>query len=223
MLDGHLLKYYSTSKDTQPNTSALGDLKGVVALPGCSVEAASPSDADGRQACMKITPKSRKIYYINAKDIASRDEWISAVRNNAQLGPGGGATPTVAAGGAGGSADDLMTPEEPDAREIKNSAKSSKLEDANVTLADFELLKVIGKGTYGKVMQVHVCVWVHACGCMRVRGCMRGVHVCGCAYVGVCGWVGATHPVPPPTLLALSPSRPLSRRCGARTRARSMR
>ena len=153
MLDAHLLKYYSTSKDTQPNTSALGELKGVVSLPGCTVDASDPSNADGRPACFKITPKSRKIYYINAKDAATRDEWIEAVRNNSQLQSEVTFAAGAAAGSAGDAADAPLT-EEPDAADIKNTAKSSKLEDANVTLADFELLKVIGRGTYGKVMQV---------------------------------------------------------------------
>ena len=80
----------------------------------------------------------------------TRDEWIAAVRNNAALGAGGSAAAT--SGGA-----EAAPPEEPDAKEIKNSAKggaSSSASDALVTLADFELLKVIGRGTYGKVMQV---------------------------------------------------------------------
>ena len=44
-------------------------------------------------------------------------------------------------------------PEEPDAKDVKNTAHPGG-PDAEVSLADFELLKVIGRGTYGKVMQV---------------------------------------------------------------------
>ena len=145
VLDLHLLKYYSRKEGRKQD-----ELKGSIQISGCTVTIATPQEADGRQCCFKITPASKKIYLINASDEVTRDEWIAAVRNNAALGAGGSAAAT--SGGA-----EAAPPEEPDAKEIKNSAKggaSSSASDALVTLADFELLKVIGRGTYGKVMQV---------------------------------------------------------------------
>ena len=140
MLDGHLLKYYKGSgADGTPETST-GDLKGVIALQGCQVAACEPKEASGNQNCFKITPASRKVYIIKAADATIRDSWIEAVRVNAGMG--------FIEGQASSSLDLLA---ETDRAHVKNAITGG---DANVTLGDFELLKVIGRGTYGKVMQV---------------------------------------------------------------------
>jgi len=140
VLDGHLLKYYKGSGADGTESTAQGELKGVIALQGCQVGPCEPKEADGKQNCFKITPASRKIFLIKASDAATRDSWIEAVRKNAGL----------QSGGDGGSSSlDLMS--EPDRATVKNAVTGG---DANVTLGDFELLKVIGRGTYGKVMQV---------------------------------------------------------------------
>ena len=158
VLDNHLLKYYAHKGATggDPN-KGLGELKGVVSLRGCSVAAVPPADADGRQCCFKITPASRKIYYINASSAQDRDDWVAAVRNNAQLTSGAAPPPAGGAAGsssgAGGDGEEVIA-EEPDAKDVVNSVGGTDAQA--VTLADFELLKVIGRGTYGKVMQVRL-------------------------------------------------------------------
>lgn len=152
VLDNHLLKYYKGSggggggegRDAPPEK--LGELKGVISLQNCTVSEVAPGDADGRPFTFKITPQNRKIYLINAGDEAGRDAWMAAVRNNGQLAPG---SARVDSGGPSGSA--LTIDEEPDGAEVCNAVVG---DDSKVTLADFELLKVIGRGTYGKVMQV---------------------------------------------------------------------
>jgi serine/threonine protein kinase len=131
VLDHSLLKYYKG----QGASGEGGELKGVINLPGATCEACEPHD----EFRFQITPSSKKIYVIKAKDMASRDAWISAVRNNSKL-----------ALGAGGSMDGLPQ-EEPSPEDVSNLVKGA---NANVTLGDFELMKVIGRGTYGKVMQV---------------------------------------------------------------------
>ena len=144
VLEDHLLKYYKAEdlKSDGSVLSNLGELKGVIALQGCTVEAADATVAHGKQFCFKITPMSHKIFLIEANDAATRDAWISAIRTNSQL--GGGNHGGSGAAGSSGQA------EEPDGASVKNMVG----DDSTVTLGDFELLKVIGRGTYGKVMQV---------------------------------------------------------------------
>mmetsp|Transcript_17668 Transcript_17668/g.35587 ORF Transcript_17668/g.35587 Transcript_17668/m.35587 type:complete len:499 (-) Transcript_17668:473-1969(-) len=138
VLEGHLLKYYKAEGADQASGN-LGELKGVVNLQNCSVDVADASSADGKLFCFKITPMSNKIFLIKASDPTTRDKWIAAIRVNAQLGGTGG--------GDAGSSEGL---EEPEGSSVKNVVG----DDSSVTLGDFELLKVIGRGTYGKVMQV---------------------------------------------------------------------
>ena len=167
VLDGHLLKYFkggssggegsSSARGSTSKPAELGELKGVIALQNCTVSAVPPNECDGRQHCFKITPQSRKIYLINAGSTESRDAWIAAVSNNsklsssATLGQGSGA-PGVAGSIGDGRAEEMN--EEPEGNEVHNVAPSAGSDDSKLTLADFELLKVIGRGTYGKVMQV---------------------------------------------------------------------
>ena len=89
----------------------------------------------------QISPKSRKIFLICAADEDNRDAWMEAIRTNAKPRSGAQGTAEQAAG-AGSSAGDLA-PED-----VRNAVKG---DESQVTLADFELLKVVGRGTYGKV------------------------------------------------------------------------
>ena len=141
-MEGHLFKYYKGQGADGSSPSQLGELKGVIVLHACSVEPVEPKEADGKQFCFKITPASRKVYLIKATDAASRDSWIEAVRASAQLSE------------AGTSGSSVHNRAETDRSAVRNSVAGSN--DSNVTLGDFELLKVIGRGTYGKVMQACV-------------------------------------------------------------------
>lgn len=142
VLDGHLLKYYKGSGADGTSVDTTGELKGVIALQGCQVTTCEPKEADGKQCCFKITPASRKVYIIKAPDVDTRDSWIEAVRVNAGL---------QMTGGEGGASSSIDLMGETDRAQTKNAVEGG---DENVTLGDFELLKVIGRGTYGKVMQV---------------------------------------------------------------------
>jgi hypothetical protein len=142
VLDGHLLKYYKGSGADGTSVDTTGELKGVIALQGCQVTTCEPKEADGKQCCFKITPASRKVYIIKAPDVDTRDSWIEAVRVNAGL---------QMTGGEGGASSSIDLMGEADRAQTKNAVEGG---DENVTLGDFELLKVIGRGTYGKVMQV---------------------------------------------------------------------
>lgn len=130
VLDDHLLKYYEG--DESPD-----QLKGAILLHDATVDVVSPEEADGKEWCFKITPISRKIYYIHASDATERDAWIAAVRNNVRMATCAG--PSAAVPGCS-----------EDARDIRNICGA----DAEVTLADFDLLTLIGRGSYGKVIQV---------------------------------------------------------------------
>ena len=135
--DGHLLKYYKDRDRSSPSSVEGVDQKGVVQIQNCTVGIADPKEAEGW--CFKITPLSSKIYLIRAIDEEQRDMWIEAIRTNSKLRPGGGSWPAAARW-----------------RRSSTERKSATLygDNSNVTLGDFELLKVIGRGTYGKVMQV---------------------------------------------------------------------
>ena len=75
-------------------------------------------------------PMSGKDFLIQADNVASRDRWIAAVRTNSHLhGPGGGE--------AGSSA-------HLERDKCKNVISGG---ESNVALGDFELLKVIGRGS----------------------------------------------------------------------------
>jgi serine/threonine protein kinase len=116
------------------------DLKGCITLQGCTVSAVSGSEADGRPYCFKIEPMNRKIFFITAADEADRDAWVAAIKDSSQG--------RASQGNAGN--DDTLREDDTNLRDVKNVAEG----DSRVTLGDFELLKVIGRGTYGKVMQV---------------------------------------------------------------------
>ena len=122
VLDKHLLKYYAQAKvpmavseDAASGELRLGDLKGVIQVQNCTVTTASPTEADGRQFCFKITPVSRKIYLINASDEATRDAWIAAVRNNSTC-----AYDAASHSGADGSSSgDTKMEEEPNSEDVR--------------------------------------------------------------------------------------------------------
>jgi len=136
-LEGVLLKYYET--DGSGSSSNADDLKGVIALQNCTVEAAEPAVADGRPFCFRIQPMSGKVFLVQGNDEASRDRWIAAIRTSSQL-----AKPCHR----------RTHSEDLEGTSAKNMVASEREADANVALGDFELLKVIGRGSYGKVMQV---------------------------------------------------------------------
>lgn len=144
MLDGPLLKYYKTSEQTgagrnEPPT--LVELKGCISLPGCDVLPVG-AEASSRPYAFQLTPASRKVFLICARDAASRDAWIEAIRRSATA--RFDSQHPIPAG-------EEEAPTEPSPDEMRNVAQDSQ--EAGVTLGDFELLKVIGRGTYGKVME----------------------------------------------------------------------
>jgi len=80
---------------------------------------------------------------ISAPDEAARVAWINLIRDNSQ--PRAGATdPSSEPSNGSGLGTETSGADTPNVGEG----------DSKVTLGDFELLKVIGRGTYGKVMQV---------------------------------------------------------------------
>ena len=68
-----------------------------------------------------------------------RDAWLAVIKENSQQRAGSSSLPA-----------EPDTSMEPSALDVRNVGEG----DSKVTLGDFELLKVIGRGTYGKVMQV---------------------------------------------------------------------
>jgi len=149
VLDKQLLKYYkSGSEDAGSSNSApqLSELKGCITLTNCKVQALGPSDGEWKPFCFRITPMSNKIFLISAPDEPSREHWITVNTETAKPRAGGGAGPAEVPEGSSG----LGMGMEPSATDSPNVGEG----DAKVTLGDFELLKVIGRGTYGKVMQV---------------------------------------------------------------------
>jgi len=147
VLEGAWLKYYksppSEGGQSSADLSEGQDLKGQIALLGCGVRAVDQGVvSDGRPHAFVIEPQSRKNYLICAASDAERDKWIAAVAHNSK--PRGDA---LAKASVDGPADD------PDPTEVHNCAAGG---ETAVTLGDFDLLKVIGRGTYGKVMQVRL-------------------------------------------------------------------
>jgi len=145
VLDKQLLKYYkSADEGTSAGASGepqpqLSELKGCINLLNCKVAAVNAPE-ETRPNCFRITPMSNKIFLICAPDEAAREAWIEVIRENSK--PRAGTSSPAAAEQA-----ETM---EPSAADVRNVGEG----DSKVTLGDFELLKVIGRGTYGKVMQV---------------------------------------------------------------------
>ncbi len=146
VLEPPLLKYYKTADDdhTQPE---LRQLKGCITLLNCAVCALPAADADGRPFAFQLTPMSRKVFFICAADDHERDAWIAAIQASSTLKRAG----SSAASAAEADADALDDATDP--RSVRNQVSGA---DGSVALGDFELLKVIGRGTYGKVMQVRL-------------------------------------------------------------------
>ena len=90
---------------------------------------------------------SRKVFFICAADDPERDAWIAAIQASSTLKRAG----SSAASAAEADADALDNATDP--RSVRNQVSGA---DGSVALGDFELLKVIGRGTYGKVMQVRL-------------------------------------------------------------------
>ena len=147
MLEDQLFKYYkaadeSTSAAAMSAAGKVGDsdMKGCISIQGCKVTSLAPVDAGGKSFCFQLTPLSNKIFLICAPSEEDRDQWIKAIQANAELRSGAPAPDQ-------GPSEE--TPPEPQPEDVANIVGKE-----TVTLADFELLKVIGRGTYGKVMQV---------------------------------------------------------------------
>ena len=152
VLEDQLLKYYKVAepKDDAGSSDAapvLQELKGCISIQHCELAVAAADQADGRQFCFRLTPISRKIYLIMAPDEESRDAWMSAIAANSKPAAAGAATAGTAAAGGPSAAPELP---DVDPSQVKNAVDAG----STVTLAAFELKKVIGRGTYGKVMQV---------------------------------------------------------------------
>jgi len=142
-LEEQLLKYYKASDESisasaaaSPDKVSDSDMKGCISIHSCKVVALAPADAGGRSFCFQLTPISGKIFFICAADEESRDSWMETIKANAELRQG-----EAAVAETGGL--------DPQPEDVGNIIGKETL-----TLADFELLKVIGRGTYGKVMQV---------------------------------------------------------------------
>ena len=157
VLDEQLLKYYkaadSAAADARvsesggaPDKVGDSDMKGCISIQNSKVVALAPADAAGRSFCFQLTPISGKIFLICAADEEGRDAWMEAIKANAEPRQGEAASPAAAAAAAAAEAAEAA---EPEPEEVGNVIGKE-----TVTLADFELLKVIGRGTYGKVMQV---------------------------------------------------------------------
>jgi len=143
VLDKQLLKYYKSADDAAtsqgaPNSTGL-ELKGCINLLNSKVEVLTPSE-ESRPFCFRVTPMSNKVFLISAPDEASRAAWVAVIRENSKQ----------RSGGASAEASEASLGMEPNATDSPNLGEG----DSKVTLGDFELLKVIGRGTYGKVMQV---------------------------------------------------------------------
>jgi len=139
VLEGPLLKYYKTQEEDGDSPTIL-ELKGTITLSDCTVTPLTEQAADSRPFAFQLSPRSKKIFLICAADEASRKEWLDAIAKNAK-GPG---APSQLDG---------MEANDPDPSEVRNVANGG---ESGISLADFELLKVIGRGTYGKVMQVRL-------------------------------------------------------------------
>mmetsp|Transcript_7366 Transcript_7366/g.12380 ORF Transcript_7366/g.12380 Transcript_7366/m.12380 type:complete len:522 (+) Transcript_7366:80-1645(+) len=145
VLEGPLLKYFKTGTDGPNNSSeppTLSEMKGCITLLNCTVKSVSDSEADGRPFAFEISPMSKKIFLICAPDEAARTAWVEAIKVAATLRPGSASQNQISFEHAA---------VDPDPNDVKNCANGG---EATVSLGDFELLKVIGRGTYGKVMQV---------------------------------------------------------------------
>ena len=150
VLEEQLLKYYKAADEStsssaaagQPETVGDSDMKGCISIQSCKVVALAPADAAGRSYCFQLTPVPGKIFLICASDEQSREQWMEAIKLNAAPREGGAATTAT---------DQTPAPEPP---EPQPEDVGNVIGKETVTLADFELLKVIGRGTYGKVMQV---------------------------------------------------------------------
>uniref|UniRef100_A0A7S0Q8E9 non-specific serine/threonine protein kinase n=1 Tax=Coccolithus braarudii TaxID=221442 RepID=A0A7S0Q8E9_9EUKA len=141
VLEGEKLKYYKTDdRDQGSFPPTILEQKGTITLTNCGVANLAPSEADSRQHAFQISPLSKKIFLICAENDSSRTEWMKAIEQNSQ----GTATPSQL---------DATEANDPDPSEVKNVANGG---DEGISLSDFELLKVIGRGTYGKVMQVRL-------------------------------------------------------------------
>lgn len=143
MLENDLFKYYKAADEstsaaamTDPSKVEDSDMKGCIFIQGCKVVPLAPVDAGGRSFCFQLTPQSNKIFLICAPDEEARDQWVKAIQAHAERAPMPAAPSEEA-------------PPDPQPEDVTNIVGKEV-----VTLADFELLKVIGRGTYGKVMQV---------------------------------------------------------------------
>jgi hypothetical protein len=143
VLEEQLLKYYKAADEStstvDPANVGDSDMKGCISIQSCKVTALAPADAGGKSFCFQLTPISGKIFLICATDDESREAWMQAIKANAEPRQGDATPPPEGVGGD----------PEPQPEEVGNIIGKE-----TVTLADFELLKVIGRGTYGKVMQV---------------------------------------------------------------------
>uniref|UniRef100_A0A7S4ETV2 non-specific serine/threonine protein kinase n=1 Tax=Chrysotila carterae TaxID=13221 RepID=A0A7S4ETV2_CHRCT len=144
VLDGPLLKYYKSAGIGDAQAPVLQELKGCVTLNQCEVTPLAPSEVDGRPFGFKLSPISKKIFFICAPDEEARQSWMSAVAQNS-------------CARAGSTAElNPLEANDPDPAHVHNVATGVSDGEAGVRLSDFELLKVIGRGTYGKVMQVRL-------------------------------------------------------------------
>jgi len=133
VLEEQLLKYYKAADEStstaNPEKMGDSDMKGCISIQNCKVVTLPPADAAGRSFCFQLTPVSGKIFLICAPDDEAREQWMAAIQVNAEPRAGG---PQVPLG-------------EPSVLEPQPEDVGNVIGKEMVTLADFELLKVIGR------------------------------------------------------------------------------
>ena len=106
---------------------------------------------NSKKKYMLFIETPQRVYQMTAESEESRQEWIKELtlaRDRIQgKGASGGASPAT-------SSDSSPAPPSSATSSASTNTSDSNVSGAKVGLQDFELLKVIGKGSFGKVLQV---------------------------------------------------------------------
>eukprot|EP01086_Lenisia_limosa_P003756 TRINITY_DN18424_c0_g1_i1.p1 TRINITY_DN18424_c0_g1~~TRINITY_DN18424_c0_g1_i1.p1 ORF type:complete len:589 (-),score=184.56 TRINITY_DN18424_c0_g1_i1:12-1778(-) len=128
VLASNKIYYFKGAEDSEP--------QGVIPLtPGCTVKPVSKTECGKMHAFMVFHPL-RRSYYMYAPNDAGRLEWLVQVQNC-----------------IGDLIERQINGEKLDDTDEEFGLLSKDGKSKAITLDDFQLLKVLGRGTYGKVVQ----------------------------------------------------------------------
>jgi serine/threonine protein kinase len=139
-LRGAFLYYFRTQKDQKP--------AGMIPLVGCSC---APEDQSKNKGGFTISGPFPRVYHVLAEGDEKMEDWMESIKNAAR---DAADDPAARAAVVMDDDDDKDVPTNATPVPLGNGSSGTSASGKKIGIEDFELMRVIGRGSFGKVMQV---------------------------------------------------------------------